>query len=91
MCVVQCQVSFGWAKANLATTLMWVVPVEWVSLYLRLHDVKLCYSYSGANIYAEDQSLCTPVLTAAAYNKVEAFHCLMQFIDLIGVGRKFEV
>ena len=44
---------------------------------------KSCFfSYSGASIHAEDQTLCTPVLTAATHNKIEAFHCLMQFMDL---------
>ena len=38
--------------------------------------------HSGANIHAEDQTLCTPVLTAAVNNKVEAFHCLMELVDL---------
>ena len=42
-----------------------------------------CISFhSGANIHAEDQKLCTPDLTAAANKKVEAFHCLMELIDL---------
>ena len=40
------------------------------------------FSYSGADIYAKDQSLCTPVLTAAAHNRKEAFHCLMKLMDL---------
>ena len=26
--------------------------------------------------------MCTPVLTAAAHNKVEAFHCLMELMDV---------
>ena len=39
-------------------------------------------SYRKASIYAKDQTLCTPVLTAAANKKVEAFHCLMEFINL---------
>ena len=38
--------------------------------------------HSGANIHAEDQTLCTPVLTAAVNKKVEAFHCLMKLMDL---------
>ena len=40
------------------------------------------FSYSGADIYTKDQSLCTPVLTAAARNRKEAFHCLMKLMDL---------
>ena len=39
-------------------------------------------SYSGANVYAEDHSLCTPVLIAAAGRNNEAFHHLMKFMDL---------
>ena len=40
------------------------------------------FSYSEADIYAKDRSLCTPVLTAAAHNRKEAFHCLMKLMDL---------
>ena len=39
-------------------------------------------SCSGANVYAEDRSLCTPVLIAAASKNNEAFQCLMTFMDL---------
>ena len=40
------------------------------------------HTCSKANIYAQDETLCTPVLTAAASKKVEAFHCLMKLMDL---------
>ena len=40
------------------------------------------FSYSEANIYAKDKDLCTPVLTAAVNKKVEAFHCLLELMDL---------
>lgn len=46
------------------------------------HSQIFYFSYSGANIYTEDQTLCTPVLTAAAHKKINAFHCLMSFVDL---------
>ena len=39
-------------------------------------------SCSGANVYAEDHSLCTPVLIAAAGKNNEAFQCLMKSMDL---------
>ena len=42
----------------------------------------ICLIYSGADIYAEDQSLWTPVLTAAAHGRIKSFHCLMELMDL---------
>ena len=39
-------------------------------------------SCRGADLYAEDQSFCTPVLIAAASKSVESFHYLMKFMDL---------
>jgi len=37
--------------------------------------------HSGADVYAEDYMLCTPVLLAAAFNKVNAFHCLLRLME----------
>jgi len=37
---------------------------------------------SGANVYAEDQNWCTPVLIAAANKNIKAFRYLMKFMDL---------
>ena len=47
-----------------------------------MYQFAYIFSCSEANIYAEDETLCTPVLTAAASMKVEAFHCLMNLMDL---------
>lgn len=38
--------------------------------------------HSGADVYAEDYMLCTPVLIAAAFNKVNAFRCLLRLMEL---------
>ena len=38
--------------------------------------------YRGANLSKEDFNSFTPLLTAAAHKQTEAFHCLMQHVDL---------
>ena len=57
------------------------VPVCLIKLWA-ISIFIIIFSHSKANIYAEDETLYTPVLTAAAHNKVEAFHCLMNLMDL---------
>ena len=37
---------------------------------------------SGADVYAEDKMLCSPVLIAAAFSRVNAFRHLLSFMDL---------
>ena len=82
------QVSYEWVRTHLATTYVGCeLSVKGDFLYTRdawcetVTD-STYFFYSGANIYAEDKTLCTPVLTAATHKNIEAFHCLMQLMDL---------
>ena len=47
-----------------------------------IHCCTQLYLCSGADVYAEDHMLCTPVLIAAAFNNFRAFRCLLGFMDL---------
>ena len=38
------------------------------------------HTYSGADLYAKDKSLCTPIHTAALHQLTDVFHCLMKRI-----------
>ena len=40
------------------------------------------HTHSGADLYAKDKSLCTPVHTAAMHQLIDVFHCLMKHIPV---------
>ena len=52
------------------------------SMKLDHYSISLSHLYSHADLYAEDSNSLTPVLAAAVHEKTEAFHCLMEYVNL---------
>lgn len=52
------------------------------SMKLDHYSFSLSHLYSHADLYAEDSNSLTPVLAAAVHEKTEAFHCLMEYVNM---------